>query len=62
MIGDLKYLAFDADSWMSRDALAHDISFLDANCQAEFLASTGKPVDKVLKSFLGVRDQGHVVS
>ena len=62
MIGDLKYLAFDADSWTSRDTLAHDISFLDANCQAEFLAGTGKPVDKVLKCFLGVRDQGHVVS
>ena len=58
MIGDLTNPAFDADSWKSRDALAHGVSFLDANCQGEFLAGTGKPVDKVLKSFLGVSDQG----
>ena len=62
MIGDLKNLAFDAYSCRSRDPLAHDVSFLDANCQAEFLAGMGKPVDKVLKSFLGVRDPDTVVS
>ena len=45
MIGDLKDLAFNADSWRSRDALAHDVSFVDANCLAEFLASMGKPVE-----------------
>ena len=62
MIGDFKDLAFDADSWRSWDALDHDVSFLDANYQAEFLANMGKPVNKVLKSFLGVRNQGRVVS
>ena len=62
MIGNLKNLAFDADSWRSWDALAHDVSFPDANCQAVFLASIGKPVDNVLTPFLRVRDQGRVVS
>ena len=55
MVGDLEYLVDDADRWRSREILAHDVNFLNADRQTKFLASIGEPVDQMFKAFF---DQG----